>query len=147
MNASAIQAEPSAAGAARLLWLLRWLLVLVLVWEQVSAPLHHHGHASGIDVQWITTSIREGPADVSHLEDHDHDPRASHVVLAVRPRLDLGSFTLGHDADDGFAYCQAPTPAGLLPAVALAVGSAASARPHSIHRSLPPAGRAPPLHT
>ncbi|MHB1123182.1 MAG: hypothetical protein ACYC0T_10735 [Ramlibacter sp.] len=147
MNAHAIQTEQSVAAAARVLWLLRWLLVLVLAWEQVSAPLHHHGHASGVDVQWLTASAHDAPATALHLECDDHDPRASHVVLAVRPRLDLDSFTLGADPDHSFAHGQVPPLSELVPAAAPAPAITAPARPHSTHRSLPPAGRAPPLHT
>ncbi len=147
MHANAIQAEQSAAVTARVLWLLRWLLVLVLVWDQVSSPLHHHGHDSGLDAQWLTASAHDARATAPDLEDDDHDSRATHAVLAVRPQLDLSSLTPGNDPDDSFAPSQAPPLAEPRTAVAVASGIAALAQPHSTYRSLPPAGRAPPLHT
>lgn len=147
MHASTIEARQPAGVAARALWLLRWLLVLVLVWDQVSSPLHHHRHDSGVDAQWLTASVHDAQATAPHLEDDDHDLRASHAVLAVRPQLDLSSLTLGDDPDHSFAPSQAFAVAEPGPAAAEAAGMAALARPHSTHRSLPPAGRAPPLHT
>ncbi|HPU08901.1 hypothetical protein [Ectopseudomonas oleovorans] len=147
MHASTIEARQPAGVAARALWLLRWLLVLVLVWDQVSSPLHQHRHDSGVDAQWLTASAHGAQATTPHLEDDDHDLRASHAVLAVRPQLDLRSLALGDDPDHGFASSQNYALAQPGPAEAQAEGVAAFARPHSTHRSLPPAGRAPPLHT
>lgn len=147
MQANAIQARQPAAVAARALWLLRWILVLVLVWDQVSSPLHQHRHDSGVDAQWLSASAHDAQASAAHLEADDHDLRASHAVLAVRPQLDLRSLTLGDDPDHGFAPSQTCALAEPGPAEAEAAGIAALARPHSTHRSLPPAGRAPPLHT
>lgn len=149
MHANAIQAEQSAGVPARLLWLLRWLLVLVLVWDHVSSPLHHHGHDFGVDAQWLTASAHDARATAPHLEDNDHDLRTTHAVLAVRPQLDLSWLTLGNDPDHSFAPSQAPTLAEPRPAVSVAVaaGISAVAQPRSTHRSLPPAGRAPPPHT
>ena len=145
MHANAIQARQPAALAARVLWLLRWLLVLVLVWDQVSSPLHHHRHDSGVDAQWLTATAHEGQATGPHLEDDDHALRASHPVLAVRPQLDLSSLTLG-DTDHSLVVSQGFALVDAGPAEAEAAGIGAFARPHSTHRSLPPAGRAPPLH-
>ncbi len=147
MHANAIQARKSAGTTARVLWLLRWLLVLVLVWDQVSSPLHHHRHDSGVDAHWLTASAHDAQATTPHLEDADHDLQVSHAVLAVRPQLDLSSLTLGDDPDHSFAPGQAFALAEPGPSEAQTAGISAFARPHSTHRSLPPAGRAPPLHT
>jgi hypothetical protein len=147
MHASAIQARQPAAVAARALWVLRWLLVLVLVWDQVSSPLHHHGHDSGVDAQWLTASAHDAQATAPHLEDDDHDLRASHAVLAVRPQLDLSLLTLGDDAGPGFVPGQADALAEPGSAEAETPDIAAFVRPRFTCRSLPPAGRAPPLHT
>lgn len=131
----------------RALWLLRWLLVLVLVWDQVSSPLHQHRHDSGVDSQWLPASAHDAQATATHLEDDHHDLRASHAVLAVRSQLDRCSPALGDDSDHGVAPSHDCALAEPGPAEAQAAGSAALAQPHSTHRSLPPAGRAPPLHT
>jgi len=146
MHANAIQRQP-AGVAVRALWLLRWLLVLVLVWDQVSSPLHHHRHDSGVDAQWLTASAHDAKVTAPHLESDDHDLRASHAVLAVRPQLDLSSLTLGDDTSHSIAPSQASALVEPGPAEAEAAGIGAFARPHSTQRSLPPAGRAPPLHT
>lgn len=147
MHANAIQAaRQPAAVAARTLWLLRWMLVLVLVWDQVSSPLHQHRHDS-VDAQWLSAFAHDAQGSAAHLEDDGHDLGASHAVLAVRPQLDLSSLTLGDDPDHGFAPSRASALPGSGPSEADAAGMAALARPHSTHRSLPPAGRAPPLHT
>lgn len=147
MHANAIQARQSTGVAARALWLLRWLLVLVLVWDQFSSPLHHHRHDSGVDAQWLTAFAHDAQATAPHLKGTDHDLQVSHAVLAVRPQLDLSSLTLGDDPDHNFAPGRASAPAEPGRSEAQAAGIAAFARPHSTHRSLPPGGRAPPLHT
>jgi hypothetical protein len=147
MHASTLQARQPAAIAARALWLVRWLLVLVLVWDQVSSPLHQHRHDSGVDAQWVTASAHGAQASTPHLEDGDHDLRASHAVLAVRPQLNLSSLALGDDLDPGDAPGQERALAEPGLEETQAVGIAAFARPPSTHRSLPPAGRAPPLYT
>lgn len=147
MHADAIQTKQSGGVTARVLWLLRWLLVLMLVWDQVSSPLHHHRHDSGVDAQWLTASTHDAHASVPHLDNDDHDLGTSHAVLAVRPQLDLSALTLGNDSDHGFAPPQAPPFVDPRPAEAVDVGIAAVARPRCTYRSLPPAGRAPPLHT
>lgn len=148
MHANAIQARQPTAVAARALWLVRWLLVLVLVFDQISSSLHPHLHHAEVDAQWITASTSAAPPDVSHLEDHGHDPRAAHPVLAVRQQVELHPVTTsGDDTGHRLLPSQVFALPELDPAEAEVHGMAALARPHSTHRSLPPAGRAPPLHT
>ena len=141
--------SPPPAGAPS--WGLRvmqWLLVLLLAWDQVGSPLHHHHHDSGIDGSALTTSHGNGAIeDVRHVEDADGGFHLSHAVMAVRPQPQLSPTAAGEAKD--IAVGEA----------ALALASAEwvadpqslpwpDTRPatHSPHRSLPPAGRAPPLH-
>lgn len=129
-------------------WLFaRWLLVLALAFDQISAPFHHHQH-DGVDAQleWVTSHASLDSGDM-HVDSDDHGI-GSHSAMAIRV-----------DASR----------AGQLPAVDL-VGAAVAVnvglrllgaldepvRKHwthdqstpdvRSHRSLPPAGRAPPLH-
>ena len=127
--------------------LVRWLLVLLLVWDQAGSPLHRHHHDSDIDGYALTASHDDGAADVEHLEDPDGDFHFSHAVMAVRPQL--RSSTVAAGEAEGVVLAQA-----VLKPVHGAL--AARSRPlpwsdthppaHALHRSLPPAGRAPPLH-
>lgn len=147
MHARPIQARQPAGTASRVVWLLRWLLVLVLVWDQVSAPLHHHGHDSGVDSAWLGASADIGQNAGPHLEGSDHDLPFSHAVLAVRPQLDLSSFFTGDDPGQSLVLFQTFARLWPSPGAHLIPDGASPAPPHSTHRSLPPAGRAPPLHT
>lgn len=135
--------QPSATPAV---WLLRWLVVLVLIWDQAGSPLHQHQHDSGVDAQWLSASAHGFQAAGPHLEDGDHDLRMSHAVLAVRPQLDLSPLAFGDESDSSFASPHVPAQATPDPRERLIPAAAASV-PHSTYRSLPPAGRAPPLHT
>jgi len=127
-------------------WLLRLVLVLVLAFDHLSAPFHQHGH-EGLD--------HHTPV-VAHLDDHDgevhaidlDDHPASHGVMAIKVES-----TMSAQATDGSgtSYVLVPRPGVLL--VAAAFDSPPERwRPDRTrpdfrsHRSLPPAGRAPPLH-
>lgn len=129
-------------------WLFaRWLLVLAMVFDQVSAPFHHHHH-DGVEVQLELGVSHDHPGGGETRFDGDEHLAGSHFAMAIR--VD-------------------PSRIGQLPAVdpadaAIAVNTtllllAALDKPEPehwvfdrstpdfhTHRSLPPAGRAPPLH-
>ena len=128
-------------------WVARWVLVLVLAFDFVSAPFHHHHH-DGVQTQpgvsAAHASLDEGG---SHADDADPGS-ASHSAMAIRV--------------DPSRAAQLPSidraqPQMALIAVAQRLPSLGEPPPtrwrpdrsppdfHS-HRSLPPAGRAPPLH-
>ncbi len=88
MQTAILPSRPVTGAASRALWLVRWLLVLLLIWDQVSSPLHHHRHDSGVDAQWMGAS-QGVPETSAHLEDLDDGSRFAHAVMAVRPQLDL----------------------------------------------------------
>ena len=126
---------------------MQWLLVLLLAWDQAGSPLHHHHHDSGVDGSALTTSHVDGAADALHVEDAAAGLQFSHAVMAVRPQTQLGTITAA-DTDDAVLGQVA---LALVPATPVAdsqVVPRPDPRPpaHSLHRSLPPAGRAPPLH-
>ena len=140
--------SPPPAGAPS--WGLRvmqWLLVLLLAWDQVGSPLHHHHHDSGIDGSALTTS-HDGAVDALHVEDADEGLQFSHAVMAVRPQSQLG--TIAAAETDDAALGQVALALVLAMPVADLLQHVPPTDPgppaHSLHRSLPPAGRAPPLH-
>ncbi|MDQ6881364.1 MAG: hypothetical protein M3150_04640 [Pseudomonadota bacterium] len=136
-----------AGNAVRMLWLARWLLVLVLVliWDQIGSPMHHRRHDSAVDAQWVGASAVGGEA-IAHAEAEDHDSSSfAHSILAVRPRSDAGLMADAPASAHGLALPVAiafPSPMPGLPIVSSALGQG----PPPSYRSLPPAGRAPPLH-
>ena len=146
MRAHPTHARPVTGAAARALWLVRWVLVLLLIWDQAGLPLHQHHHDFGIDGQWIGASLHIGHSGRAHADAGQDDPRISHAVLAVRPQFDLGAAIFGPDSCDS-VLPSAATVVGLADRVALEVASPRLGEPRPTYRSLPPAGRAPPLHT
>lgn len=138
-----------AVNAKRLgLWLARWVLVLVLAFDQVGSPLHRHHHDSGVDGQWSSAQPEETLSGDQHLEDADSIQPVSHAVLAVRPR----SETFASNMDDGGVAPVAPAwfeqPLEVSKEVVrIDPWPERYPPPFRSHRSLPPAGRAPPFHT
>lgn len=139
-------ARPAAGAPSRAWWLLRWLLVLVIAWDQAGSPLHHHQHDSGVDTRWLG-ALRHGAMPVlAHAEHGDEDLSLSHALLAVRPKLDLDPVFMGEDPVEGIVANLFLSLAPPSPAIhSLAIPD--TPEPRRTHRSLPPAGRAPPLHT
>lgn len=143
---SALSRRPS-GGVSGAWWFARWLLVLVVACDFLSAPFHQHLH-DGADGQlgFATAHVSLDHAD-SHAEDTDH-PLASHSAMAIR--IDpsrLGQLPTIDNVDAQF----------VLVSVAQLLVAADELPPEHwrperskpdfrSHRSLPPASRAPPLH-
>jgi hypothetical protein len=137
------------------MWVMRLMLVLVLISDQIGAPLHQHHHDSGVDALWSgATASGHDDALAVHAEDTDHPKTFGHATLAVRPASDVTS--VAAIADPARDSATAAYISGLWAAFAL-VAQADDAgvgptfpswRSPSLpsYRSLPPAGRAPPLH-
>lgn len=131
-------------------WLARWMLVLLLLTDQVGAPLHHHRHDSGVDGSWSTAS-----AEHDHDHDHDgfsatpvdHDRHFAHATLALCPTNEC----IGVDAPDESSHWVALPSAFLALLIPEEEAGEPTPRPAwrsppiRSYRSLPPAGRAPPL--
>lgn len=135
-------------GVSGAWWFARWLLVLVLSFDHVSAPFHHHHHdrADG-PVEAATAAPASFDEGETHAESDEH-PLLSHSAMAIRVDPSrLGQPPAVDPADAGvavtsvaelFAALDAPPPVHWRPD---------RSRPDfRSHRSLPPAGRAPPLH-
>lgn len=159
-----LTANPSGAGSRGVVWLVRCLLVLLLVFDQVSSPFHAHLHEGGANTHQLALMQTEAPT-ATHADAHDaavasglHDDDghaasdrhvfASHPMLAIRAESARGVDAI-IAVDDGNAL--------LLPhpeyVATLASGRAtpsprwrSGAAPDiPFHLSLPPASRAPPL--
>lgn len=135
---------------------MRWLLVLILAFDNFSAPFHlHHHEGGGAPLEFVTAdrAFADGDtphADTPHVETHKRPP-LSHSALAIRvDPLRLGQIPADADAVDDAQAAIASTAIRLL--AAFDAPEAPSWRPtrsrpdFRSHRSLPPAGRAPPLH-
>ena len=149
MKSVALTAIAPASPQAVVTWLgqlIRVMVVFLLIFDQVSAPLHSHHHDAGPDS--VTQQLLLSKAHVSgaHMEQSD-GLTAIHAVTGIKREARYSPVL--QDADE-------------LPPVTIATlftvfwgENHVLPRPwpgetrHFIvaHRSLPPGGRAPPLHT
>ena len=134
-------------GVSGAWWVARWLLVLVVAFDLLSAPFHHHHH-DGVEGQLELAAghalMQDGDA---HVEADDH-PLASHAATAIR--IDPSRLAQLPPIDNVEAQSALVSVAQLLGAVddlPPQQWRPDRSRPDfRSHRSLPPAGRAPPLH-
>lgn len=85
--------------------LVRWLLVLLLMFDQVGAPWHAHHHDSGVDGMVVATAAHaEALESVTHVDAPDDRPSWVHATTVLR--VEAGPALTAAD-DAGFA----PTPA------------------------------------
>jgi hypothetical protein len=133
-------------GGARGVWgLARWLVLLVLMFDCASAAFHQHGH-DGIDLH-DAVAAHAGIHDVDTHVDGEEHPRLSHAAMAIK--VEPSQSAQPQAGPDGH-------PAPMLAAAELLAALGAPPPPDwrpdrsqpdfRSHRSLPPAGRAPPLH-
>ena len=144
--------------------LARWLVLLLLVFDQFSAPWHPHHHDSGVDGTALAAvhaavhaaALAAVPAAVpadglqsegfaqTHAEAPDHRSTWVHATTVLRSEVGH-SLTRAGDDDEG--------PVSLWPAVRLSPATKAATRlvsashhvaPTAACRSLRPAPRAPP---
>ena len=134
-------------GASRAWWVARWLLVLVLAFDHLSAPFHFHYH-DGVEGQQAFgaahASFDDGDA---HVDSDEHSP-FSHSATALRTDpLRLGQLPAIDGADLPVALISVAQLLAALDEPPPTHWRPDRARPDfRSHRSLPPAGRAPPLH-
>ena len=127
--------------------LLNWLLVAVLAMDLAGSPLHTHGHDgefSSAGTAWASAGHHDGTAEV-HADHHD-GAAFSHSITALRGHVtDLPDAPTGADLDSAALW-----PVSDIAANAVAVRLPWPPDRHragsSAFRSLPPDGRAPPLH-
>ena len=137
-------ASPQAFG----LWIvriMRVLVVLLLVFDQLSSPLHHHHHDGGPD--GLIQQLFVEHASAAHIEPAD-ELAGHHSMTGIKREA---RFSAVFQSADDFS----PLIVAAYLAIYLAAGDTQilswpiEARQSIItYRSLPPAGRAPPLlHT
>lgn len=127
--------------------LLNWLLLAVLALDLASSPIHAHFHDGGFSsgaTAWASSGHHAGAAEAH--PDHDDGAAFSHSVTALRSHvIDLPDLP-----PDAALNSATPWLVSVSPAKAVAVRLPwPPDRPRagaSAFRSLPPDGRAPPLH-
>ena len=138
-------------------WALKWMMVLLMVVDQVGSPLHRHHHDSGVDSAPVEASGSNHHdylnAGTTHAEESDHHEAFAHSTLAVRQAVSSQLSVAPTTDNDGQVTW-------ILISSVLAFMALASFKDKSLlrpfarwrapckttYRSLPPAGRAPPLH-
>lgn len=129
-------------------WLFaRWLLVLAMVFDQVSAPFHHR-HRDGGEVQFERVASHGLSVGSETRADSDEHLAGSHFAMAIRGNPSrIGQRPTVDPADAVLAVNTGRLLlAALDPPVLERWGDDRSTPDFPSHRSLPPAGRAPPLH-
>ena len=138
--------KPAAWSVASLV---RWLLVLLLVVDQIGSPLHHHRHDAGFDGSSIGGAHQVASrSDFSRVAGDPCEPGVFHAITAIRfeARLAVAAAPDGHHARLA-AACAAPALADRLAAAIETVRRPEPAAAlHPLYRSLPPDTRAPPRH-
>jgi hypothetical protein len=144
---------PRSGTLAWWLRLSRWLLVALLIADQVGAPLHRHHHDSGVDAAWSAPGAAHDAEPAAFAEDLDPPDTFTHATLAVRLNADAGAAAPAQPpASDAFIDAQLACLRAVLALAPTADDGGGLPRPgwqappEPSHRSLPPAGRAPPLH-
>jgi len=131
-------------------WWLHWWLVMLLVFDQLSAPLHRHHHDNGVDAvgmsQGMVHSVHVGGL---HPDNEDAEPDGYHGAGA--PRSDSSGSSLTADiCPDGAAIAATWFATSCLAGLAAATGlhwpnaRALDCPAGSVPLSRPPDGRAPP---
>lgn len=132
------------ATVARALWIAKWLLVLVLAWDQIASPWHQHHHDSGVDASWIGAVNQEGVVSALHMDDGDDLALFAHATMAVQLTASSGQLSTATQAYALFvAFAEV---FDLVQAEESRAWPAYVAPIYPSFRSLPPGGRAPPLH-
>ena len=134
-------------GVSGAWWFARWLLVLVVAFDLLSAPFHHHHH-DGVEGQLeFATAHASLDGGDTHVESDDH-PLVSHATMAIR--IDpsrLAQLPPVDNADAQIAFVSAAQLLAAVDELPPPQWRPDRSRPDfRSHRSLPPAGRAPPLH-
>lgn len=146
MSAPAAPTTPRRNAA----WWLHWLLVMLVVFDQVSAPLHRHHHDNGVDAAGMSL----GRPHAEHIEALDRDddnraPEGHHAASAPRSETSASgqAADTGPDAAVAIGAWLAATWVASFAPVAHSVwplSLALDRPPGPIPLSRPPDGRAPP---
>lgn len=131
---------------------LSWLLVAVLAVDLATSPLHGHGHdgewSAGGPLGAAHANDIPGPggADVPVHVEHDELPGFSHSIAALRSLVLVMAEVPPLDEVSVAAPGLVPTPWSLGRAAAFVWPPDRHRAGSGAFRSLPPHGRAPPLH-
>lgn len=135
---------PKLVGRPWVSLVVRLMLIALLAFDQVSAPLHHHQHDAGPDgiVLHVAPAV---DSFIEHSVGQTHEPATSHEVAAFKRKSECPSRP-GGDMLPVAAFTS-------LFASMLSTAHAATVSwvleirdPVLAHRNLPPDGHAPPLH-
>jgi len=139
-------ATPAQGVARSAAWVLRWLLVLVLMMDQIGSPLHRHHHDSGIDSSSIHGQHPGSLPVAHHIDDDDRESSTFHAVTTLRAvsRMSAPDTPSQDDPQPTVLAVASSLPWLEVEASGSATWADPAAPPHKLHRSLPPAGRAPP---
>ena len=156
----AVSATRSRVGVRGFVWVIRCLLLLLLVFDQVSSPFHAHLHEGAANMHQLAAAHvnahaaehHDAATDDSHSDDaHSASVQhslASHPMLAIRAEAGRGlELSVAFDDSHVLLAPKAALDATSSPAEAISPQHRRNwATPDiPLHLSLPPASRAPPL--
>ena len=126
---------------------LRLALVLLLVADIIGTPFHRHHHDSGIDGSAVHAQLDGTKHAAHHVEEDQHELDFVHMVTTMRAELRASAPDACADSEfqDVALACAWALPGQETPAPHRLSRRESDTPLHRLHRSLPPAGRAPPL--
>lgn len=128
-------------------WLAQWMLVLVLGFDHLSAPFHAHHHNGAAVQHELAAGHHSFDDGDTHAQGVAH-PLVSHAAMAIR----IEPSRLAQLPATPSAAAQMALVSSVEPLAGFNESASAQWRPDRSrpgirsHRSLPPAGRGPPVH-
>lgn len=121
--------------------------MLVIAFDFLSAPFHHHHH-DGVEGQLEFATVHASLEDGSPHAQGDEHPLASHATMAIRiDPSQLGQLPAIDNPDVQVALVSVAQRLAAIDELPPEHWRPDRSRPDiRSYRSLPPAGRAPPLH-
>lgn len=133
---------------SRLAWAVRWLLLLVLAFDQIILPWHDHQHDSEQAVSWRAAAQHHAERVTRHAENYAPAPFIAHAALMLRAERVASPESEQAEGDALLGLAAFWRSADEVPVLSrLPIACARTSQPCQRFQALPPGERAPPAST